>query len=57
MLTNIGYESIKQRIKEKAIEPPKDMNSEQLCNWLLGYRASQIDTFKIINELEEGQRE
>lgn len=49
-------ELIRERISSKIVEPPKNMSSKDLVNWLLGYTAAQTADVKIIDEYLEEQK-
>lgn len=45
-----------KRIKEKTVDPPMDLNSNDLKQWLIGYMWGQVDAINIIEEFMEGQK-
>ena len=56
-LTEYGYEAIIGRVKNRIVEPPKNLTIEQLNEWLTGYATCQNDILDIIESLSKSQRE
>ena len=52
-LTKIGYDNIIDRIINRKVETPKDMNCITLHAWLTGYTDCQHDIINIIKELRD----
>jgi len=52
-LTKVGYDNIIDRIVNRKVEPPKDMNCITLYAWLTGYTDCQQDIINIIKELRD----
>lgn len=52
-LTKVGYDHIIDRIVNRKVEPPKDMNCITLYAWMTGYADCQHDIIDIIEKLKE----
>lgn len=56
-MTNVGYEYIKNRIKDMPIQAPSDLSMLELQAWFLGASKMYSDIIKILEEMEKGQRD
>lgn len=52
-LTKIGYDQIIDRIVNRTVDPPKDMNCFALNAWLQGYADCQNAIIDIIEKLRD----
>lgn len=56
-MTDIGYDYILQELREQIVEPPEDLNAEQLMYWMEGYTAALSNVRYKIDQIKRGQRE
>lgn len=56
-MTDIGYSEIMDRITEKEVVPPINLNALELSTWLNGYTKCQLDILGIIEELKNGRNQ
>lgn len=52
-LTKMGYDNITDRIINRIVQPPFDMNCSELNAWLNGYATCQNDILEIIGQLKD----
>lgn len=52
-LTKMGYDNITDRIINRTVQPPNDMNCIELNAWLAGYADCQHDILDIIEQLKD----
>lgn len=53
-MTDIGYDNIISRMRDKTIDVPTDMDLRELRTWILGYSKCQNDDLDIVLSLKEG---